>query len=169
MKVHIFSQDACLRYQPDAQGKTVLIRVKDPNDDFPLHPHQDRFSDTLHLAFHDLTQDDADRMFPIQVNLFQDFHAQALLTFFQTHQDADTFVIHCHAGVSRSAAVGICLARFLRQPDFESHILTCGNYLPNPTVVDRFTSVLTQLPLYQSMDFSPLTLPDIPDHVEIKW
>jgi hypothetical protein len=37
---------------------------------------------------------------------FNDDHAEAIIEFAERHRDIDRMIVHCHAGVSRSAACG---------------------------------------------------------------
>ena len=45
--------------------------------------------------------------------LFSDEQAEQILDFISTHMDADTLLVHCYAGQSRSRAVGAFAVRML--------------------------------------------------------
>ena len=45
--------------------------------------------------------------------LFSDEQAAQILDFISTHMDADTLLVHCYAGQSRSRAVGAFAVRML--------------------------------------------------------
>lgn len=68
---------------------------------------RDGFRDVLVLEFDDLTDDELPTTLP-NAKLFSREQGRALLDFMRQHEDAH-WLIHCDAGVSRSAAV----ARFV--------------------------------------------------------
>ena len=73
--------------------------------------------------------DDIDR--PVGTHtLFTIKDAKKVLEFIQKHiGSVDFFLVHCHAGISRSAGVAAALSKIYNKDD--SHIFTCGKYLPN--------------------------------------
>jgi predicted protein tyrosine phosphatase len=76
-------------------------------------PYGDKVTDTLRLEFVDWDANRGDpavldmEMFGKRVGdwLVQPEHAQALVEFLKKHEDAETLVIHCYAGISRSVSI----------------------------------------------------------------
>lgn len=91
------------------------------------------FAEVLRLGFHD-----TDRVgggFTVMSPL----HARQVLEFAARHAEAP-FTVHCEAGASRSVAVGLFLAAWLRRPLELTHDVVA----PNPFVLRRlrYTAVL---------------------------
>jgi len=69
--------------------------------------------DILRLIF-----DDIDEHFEEEYNLFSINQAQQILEFiFKYLNEIDLIIIHCHAGISRSAGVGCALSYIINQND----------------------------------------------------
>lgn len=64
------------------------------------------------------------------LRLMSEEQARQIIAFLDAHRDADDLLIHCRAGISRSAAVGIFARAFYGQPP----ISETGNYVPNQYV-----------------------------------
>ena len=58
--------------------------------------------------------------------------ARQIIAFLDAHRDVDELLIHCRAGISRSAAVGAFARMYYRQPPLPEH----SPYLPNAYVYD---------------------------------
>jgi predicted protein tyrosine phosphatase len=67
--------------------------------------------------------------------LFNKDHARQIISFVNNLKEIDTLVIHCHAGVSRSGAVGVFLAKYLNV-DFEKFKEENKNISPNEYILD---------------------------------
>ena len=109
----------------------AMISITDPDGpEAHLQPDPKRVA-VLRLAFHDFTQSpeefarlvaQEDPPLPLdeprQWVLPSAVHAQAIVGFYRTlPKQVEKVVIHCEAGVSRSAAVGAALAHCLGQQD----------------------------------------------------
>ena len=66
----------------------------------------------------------------VLVNSREDF-----TRFFEEHKDVQNFIVHCEAGISRSAAVAVCFVDFLHM-NGKKDITLHKNYAfsPNPLV-----------------------------------
>lgn len=150
MKYGIFSLKEVLGVNPENEGKTVLIRMIDPCDrdrtdkeEYKLQ-HESKFHDILTIYVDDITDNMMEILKdePDEYVLFSEEQAISIIRFFEKHATADTILIHCLAGISRSAGVAIGLARFLGAKEMEERIRTSGRHRPNETIIERITFVL---------------------------
>jgi predicted protein tyrosine phosphatase len=110
----------------------VMIRITDPKQDFPpLKDNPNRVA-VLELKFSDIdgkgyrtwSKNDQEK----HKGIFEDSHAQQIVDFIHTHSP-DKVVVHCNAGISRSAGVAAAIAKFLTGSD--ECIFKDNRYLPN--------------------------------------
>lgn len=110
MKIHVMSADQAQRFVP--KGTSALISIRNPGNR-PLHPTS-QFDHVIRFFFDDVTPEET--RLPIFADgdpiwiLFNAQDAIDIFDFAEKHQDVDHFVVHCEAGISRSAAVGCVLA-----------------------------------------------------------
>lgn len=134
MKIRIMGHDEAVMYRPN--DKTGIIRLFDSEATLgdctvrnePLL-HQDLFDFVFTLVVDDL-HSSAEEDYPGSV-LFSSNEAELLLEAFDRLGDMDEVIVHCRAGVSRSAAVGILFARYLKRLDLECSIYLNHNIFPN--------------------------------------
>jgi predicted protein tyrosine phosphatase len=109
---------------------TRLISISSPGSS-PLPPEvTERYSSTLVLQFYDEREIDGGSPFTIE---------QARSLYDYLHTNAHTrYVIHCHAGISRSAAVALCVAVVRNDSPLFFEILTNDTFSPNTTVFRLF-------------------------------
>lgn len=77
-------------------GKKIIISITDPGEFANL---QDGWDDVLRLQFNDIDFQILD------YTLFSDKQAEYIKNFLYNNSDFDLCVVHCYAGISRSAAV----------------------------------------------------------------
>src|SRR5215469_4831563 len=107
-------------------GRYVVISINDNRED-PEQTAADLcnvrtgYADMLQVVFDDLTPDSHDPVgFPYLV-VMNDEMAEEIVRFWDRwRNDVDRFVIHCTAGISRSAGVGSALARLEGNRDAEA-------------------------------------------------
>jgi predicted protein tyrosine phosphatase len=128
MRVHILSEREATRFNPAEGKKTVMIRVQDPDSELAPLTHRGAFEDVLELFMHDLSAPIAG--YP-EIILFDDAMADKCLAFFEKYKDADEFVFHCVAGISRSAAIALSFFWYTGDVMLEAGILVGNSYLPN--------------------------------------
>jgi predicted protein tyrosine phosphatase len=124
-----------------------LVSITDPDaPEAKLQPDPLRVA-VLRLAFHDFTQTPEEfeaRMAeaedqPGEWMLPSAVHAQAIVGFLRSvAPKIEKLVIHCEAGVSRSAAVGAALAHCLRQPDEQFFIRSHPNHRVRRLVIEAW-------------------------------
>jgi predicted protein tyrosine phosphatase len=105
----------------------VLISITDPRQTPANLPEDPYRKDVLRLEFHDLTEP-----LPGYPEVFAEEHAQKIVTFLRDVPWDTHVIVHCEAGVSRSAGVaaGIAQWRNCDKEQFYKH-----PYHPNPLVV----------------------------------
>ena len=110
----------------------VLIRITNPNSQFPLLKFEHIYRDILLLKFYNLDDENSD------LYLFNQNHLEKLIDFFQKHTHCLNMVIHCDEGISRSA--GVAVGWFLFK-DIKSNIYKLYHdkiHYPNRRVVEFF-------------------------------
>lgn len=142
-KCVILSEDEAVRHQSEWQYP-VLIRIADKDGDLPLLDNQEQYKGILELYFYDLRitekewKDRGLEEYPI----FTELQAVQLFSFVEQHEKADSFVIHCGAGVSRSPAIAIGVAKFLGDADLVKRIMDSNRYSPNKHVINMINEML---------------------------
>ena len=106
------SLDEALEFVPSTP--TVAISILSPGRTAAaLHTG---IADTLRLNFHDGVHKENN---PTETALFSAEHARAVIAFLHQHHsapDARHLLIHCEAGISRSAAIAVFAASECRLP-----------------------------------------------------
>ncbi len=114
-----------------SDARTAVISVTDPDREAWLNPG---FASVLRLAFHDVG--DNPSSFPGCLGGIQPFeraHARALIAWAQglaEKPEGYHVIVHCHAGVSRSPAIGW----FLHQR-YGAEMPWLPHFCPNPRVL----------------------------------
>jgi predicted protein tyrosine phosphatase len=99
-------------WKPD-ESPAILISINDVEDDVENNPtkfiHEDCYLDILRLTFSDCDREFPDYDKPIK--LMNKLHAKQILEFVEKYiNDVSLIVVHCAAGVSRSAGVAAALS-----------------------------------------------------------
>jgi predicted protein tyrosine phosphatase len=112
----------------------VMIRITDPRNDFPpLKDNPNRVA-VLELKFYDLdgnkvaadwSEEDINKY---GHGLFTMDQAVQIVDFIQTH-NPDKVIVHCDAGISRSAGVAAAIAKVITGSD--EVIFNDNRYIPN--------------------------------------
>lgn len=136
-KCLILSEDEAVKHQSEWEYP-VLIRIADKDGDLPPLDNQKQYKGILELYFYDLrvTEDEWRNRGLEKYPIFTDLQAFQLFSFIENHKKADSFVIHCGAGVSRSPAIAIGVAIYLGDTDLANRIMDSNKYSPNQHVLD---------------------------------
>ena len=121
MKFTVLSRKTAQTYRP--KGPAALISIVDPESEEMETDHS--YDHAIYLRFHDI-----DRTIS-GYTTFDYEDAKFILEFYKAHRDVDEFVIHCGAGISRSAAVAAALSKIHTGDDMEFY---GGRFIPNSLV-----------------------------------
>ena len=119
---------------------TVVIAIHDPDSNFHDRENIEGFKDVLELKFWDI-EEQIGNYEPIS-----DKQSKEIFDFISKHKDSK-FLIHCHAGMSRSAGVA-CAVECIKNFDGEvynyktssSEVKNFPRYHPNWSVFDKIVS-----------------------------
>lgn len=132
----IISKDEYLHYYDNDTKKngTVLIALHDPSHNFHPDSKIKGFDDVLQMKFWDIEEE-----FGNYKPITQE-QADEIREFILRNEDKQ-FLIHCHAGISRSAGVGVAVERLLDNIRWEnSEINWHTRYTPNKVVFEKITN-----------------------------
>jgi len=125
------------------QKETVLISIQDPNDKDDLSLYHEKFKDVLSIRFFDVEEDLHVKAGGFPVIPINDEEAKTIAEFIVKNKK-EQFIIHCAAGVSRSAGTGVALECILKyngdkyvNAQFPSDIKNHWRYSPNFVVSDK--------------------------------
>jgi len=154
-------------HEPLGCDQRIIISLTTPGDpdntqDYsayckPAVLHEDTWKDILRLEFHDIDPNNINQDEPHGYKLFNDDHAIKILKFLKLHQtDTTDAIVHCEAGISRSAAVSkfISVVYSLQFPESYS--------IYNKHVFSTLTRVYNEC-LYGE---GPIAFEDLPRRVE---
>jgi len=128
MQIYVYSRNAIRAAQPHEVPHIVISISSSAADEAPLRKNEN-CRGILRLAFPDA--DAPTDLFPESV-LFSEADAARIWSFVREHQSAiERILIHCDAGVSRSAAVGAVLSKVFNGDDSE---FFGGRYRPNARI-----------------------------------
>ena len=125
MTIQSLSKQAASKYRPERP--TLLISIQDGDkQELPFrqrtnHITRKRYIDCLFLYFDDVNPDAIPGQ-PSMPFAFSDYDAKAIINFLRRHYQARDFediIVHCQAGVSRSHAVALFIAKYFAKDDAE--------------------------------------------------
>jgi predicted protein tyrosine phosphatase len=96
------------------QGSYIVVSISDPRRRRPRIRKSAGFRDALFLKFHDAVPDNDDLLPSPAIVLMTEKQAKHIWKFVLGHQyEADTVVIQCEQGMSRSPAIAAALCKTL--------------------------------------------------------
>lgn len=133
--IQILSKVECVQYSArELDDNCIIISINDSNYTTTIC-HNPKIKGILNLEFDDI---------PKTVNglkLMTKSDTEQIKSFIDKYkQDVFDIVIHCTAGISRSGAVGCCLARYLNGDDL--YLFLTGKYLPNEYIYKELCETL---------------------------
>ena len=135
MNISVMSRyDAIRHCHYPHKRPTAIISISDPNMIYTSEPFVSdtaNIVDNLRLSFSDadrpMTADVYGRM-AAEDDLMKDEDAEAVVQFVRCHSDAD-LIVHCDAGISRSAGVAGAIMKYINGDD--SPVFDSGYHRPN--------------------------------------
>ena len=123
MKFQVMSRQDARRYSFNtAIEKTIIISINDVADEANQFASNPQIIDTCSLFFDDVEGNEA--------NCMTRWDADNIIRFVNKHLDnVEQIVVHCGAGISRSA--GVCAALMMIVNGNDSDIFNNGRYCPN--------------------------------------
>lgn len=133
--IQIMSKQECTMFSTrDLNEDCIIISINDSNCNTVIYDNP-KIIDVLKLTF-----DDIETLIDGLVR-FSRTHAVQIKEFVDKYKDiVSNIVVHCTAGISRSGAVGCCLARYLNNSD--DYLLLTGRYVPNKFVYKNLSKAL---------------------------
>ena len=128
MKIFVYSRSALDAVRPH-EVPHVIVSITSHADDVARLRINEMCRGVLRLSFPDA---EVPSDLHVEANLFSQQQAAEIWMFTQQHvSEIERIIVHCDAGVSRSAAVAAALARVLNEDDTE---FFGGRYRPNMRV-----------------------------------
>lgn len=153
MFIQSLSKRAASKYKPEKP--TLLISIQDgalqelPFKQRTNHITRNRYTDCLFLYFDDVNPNAIPGK-PTMPFAFSDYDADLIINFLEHHfsnNDFEDIIVHCQAGVSRSHAVALFIAKFFAKDEEEYQRLLHqewkvygGNAYVYNKLIERFTS-----------------------------
>lgn len=153
MFIQSLSKRAASKYKPEKP--TLLISIQDgalqelPFKQRTNHITRNRYVDCLFLYFDDVNLNAIPGK-PAMPFAFSDYDVDLIINFLEHHfsnSDFEDIIVHCQAGVSRSHAVALFIAKFFAKDEEEYQRLLHqewkvygGNTYVYNKLVERFTS-----------------------------
>jgi predicted protein tyrosine phosphatase len=115
--------------------KYILISINCPGEQSPqfyesTNPEYVRKIDSIRLEFNDV-----DREFKGLEPKQKDFIGlKDFIDKYKNSDEVEEIIVHCHAGVSRSSATAIAIAKYLDNNSFIEEVLNSSLYSPNELV-----------------------------------
>lgn len=133
-EILVMSRRAAVQYcQREQVKQSIMISISDPNmvyTDAPFCSPENRVSAILELRFSDADRPGKDvyGLDAEEKDLMSDEDAGNVVRFVQANRDKQ-IIVHCDAGISRSAGVAAAIAKYLTGND--DFFFNSGRYIPN--------------------------------------
>lgn len=130
-------QEMTLFSTKDLTKDYIVVSINDTNYNTIIYDNK-HIIDKIQLWFDDIWLKEHEDE---NLKLMCTAHADLIKMFIDTYKDrVNSIIVHCTAGISRSGAVGCCLARYLNGDD--EYLLATGRYIPNKHVYKLMCGVL---------------------------
>lgn len=135
-KFAIFSEYEAIDYEPTTDS-CLLIRIKEPNSKLARLKHKKDYKDILTVSFEDI---------PFESEKYITFNEKIAKSIIRkiNSNDYKEIIVHCKAGISRSSAVMIGIAKILNMSQLEDFIINSGHFIPNELVLKVFGGLLNE-------------------------
>lgn len=138
MKITVLSKQAVKRYKPAKVSALIAINDLDEIEHKRNYVSRFRYKKCFFHFFDDVLKDEPYHLSPTGGRRLYGSIQQALET-----PGLEELVIHCHAGYSRSRAVGSFITKYLLKDDaqFEALKVENGGFAGNPHVLDTLIKI----------------------------
>lgn len=123
MKILILSEMAAIKYAKTTKVSTSIISITSTLEDDVVFEYNKNIKNIFRMKFNDVLDDNSDFAHPKQ----SDFNG---LKNFIDNLDCELLIVHCFAGVSRSAAVAAAIFKYFKSninlfehKDYEPNVL----------------------------------------------
>ena len=116
--IQVMSRNKAIRYSHSDHPKTLLISIRDKGRHIPYFVKDNLI---IHYFDFDDVEEGSPNGFPIS-----DFQAKRIAEVVNSNKDVEKIVVHCEAGVSRSAGVAAAIGMAINGDD--SFIFNDGNF-----------------------------------------
>lgn len=124
MNFKVMSKSDAQAYSALIEEKAIIISITDVSDSDATFFVNPNIKDILRLKFDDVESDTPNHISREQAKRIIEFVSQHI-------NDIDLILVHCGAGISRSA--GVCAALMLIINGNDRDIFECSKYCPNRT------------------------------------
>ena len=147
----IYDRYTASHYRPITKN-AIMIRILEPRgeDLYLLYP--EKYKNILEVRFDDITEEIEDERYKDMFKLFNEDNFKDILEFIKNNE-FEELIVHCNAGVSRSAAIMISLMKLINREDVVEEIIKSGRYVPNKLVLERFNEYAKGIKLSGYEDF----------------
>lgn len=143
-KIRIMGEREAIVYSKTVKKPTAIISIVSKIEKPINFDNNTNISEIFRLFVNDLYCDFKNTAIPLEAGLApvqNDF--DGLKQFVDRNKNAE-IVIHCAAGVSRSAGVALAVAQYLEYYDLQDYILNSGNFDANLLCYKLARNELTQ-------------------------
>lgn len=125
MNVIVLSRTKARKFSySNKENECVIISITDPFSKTNRFARTSYIKDVLRVEFDDIDQQSQGGI------LMNETHANTIASFVDKWKDkVDTIVVHCEAGVSRSAGTAAAILKFINNDD--SPVFDNGRFCPN--------------------------------------
>ena len=108
----------------------IIISISTPHEKAPSISTNSKTKAILRIQFYDACNEIPNNQVENQAFIFNESHADKILTFVRENQCVDTVIVHCDAGMSRSPGVAAALTKLYDGDDTNFF----KKYFPNSRV-----------------------------------
>lgn len=136
-EIIVMSRRDAIKYSHMENMKSsIIISITDYNKSFPIiHKTTDnKILGILRLRFDDVTETDDN------YTTINDEQAETIASFVKMNMNIEKIIVHCEAGISRSAGCAAAIMKYLKNDD--TPIFNSSYYKPNMTVYRKVINAL---------------------------
>lgn len=131
-----FALDHYLASEYKPKENALLIRILDDGQKYNIFKFKSQYQNVLEVSFDDLSYDDLniiskESIEKEHIKIFSEELALKIINFLNKNPNASQIVVHCNAGISRSVAVALFVAKhYFKNEELFNKIMRCKSYEP---------------------------------------